>query len=77
MITFKTDTELTIVTEFDEATDNIIGEEKDIFKAGELVDADILATEILPDGKVSEFVDLQFGDGSMAFGVQRASFDVL
>ena len=77
MIAFKTDTELTIVTEFDEATDNIVGEEKDVFKAGELVDAEILATEILPDGKTSEFVDLQFGDGSVAFSVQRACFYVL
>ncbi len=77
MIAFKKDTELIVVTEFDETTDNITGEEKDTFKAGEPVDAEILATEILPDGKVSEFVDLQFGDGSVAFGVQRASFDVL
>jgi hypothetical protein len=73
MIAFKKDIELTVVTEFDEATDNITGEEKDIFKAGEPVDADILDR----GDNTENYVDLQFGDGSMAFGVERSSFDIL
>ncbi len=74
MITFKTDTELTIVTDYDEATDNITGETTETFKAGELVDADIINET---EEKTEMFVALQFGDGSVAFGVQRESFTVV
>jgi len=77
MITFKQDTEITVVEEFDEATDNIVSESKEIFKAGEYVDGEIVGTEILPDGKTSDFVDIQFGDGGLATGVLRSSFDIL
>jgi len=74
MISFKNDTELTLVTSFDEKTDTITGEETETFKAGEPVDADIIDEN---ETKGEMFVDLQFGDGSVAFGVQRECFDVL
>jgi hypothetical protein len=77
MISFKQDTELNVITEFDEATDNIFTSEISVFKAGERVDADIISSELREDGQPSEFVDIQFGDGSLATGVQRASFDIL
>jgi len=71
MIKFKESIELTIVTDFDEETDNIVGEETKVFKAGEVVDADVVSE----DGK---YVDLQFGfNGGVAFGVQRKSFEVM
>jgi hypothetical protein len=73
MIIFKKTVTLTVITEFDEATDNITGEEQDTFKAGELVAADILDR----GDNTEKYVDLQFGDGSMAFGVERDSFDVV
>jgi len=74
MITFKSDTELEVVTNFDEATDTITGMETETFKAGEKVDAEIIDDR---DEKGELFVDLQFGDGSVAYGVQRACFDVI
>jgi hypothetical protein len=69
MITFKKDITLTIVDDFDEETDNITSETTETFKAGEPVDANIVSD---PDSY--GFVDLQFGDGSVAMGVQRSSF---
>jgi len=70
MITFKTDTELTLVTEFDKNFDNISGEETVLFEADELVDGDIIEEE-------GDYVTLQFGDGSVAFSVQRDCFNVM
>ena len=63
LLTFKEPTTLTVVTEFDEVHDNIIAEEEDFFLEGEVFDADVLPTDI------RGYVDLQFGDGSVAFGV--------
>ena len=74
MITFKNDTELCLVTDFDEATDTITGEETETFKAGEPVDADIIDET---EEKAEMFVSLQFGDGSVAFGVERECFTVV
>jgi hypothetical protein len=74
MITFKNDTELCIVTDYDEATDTIKGETIETFKAGEPVDADIINET---EEKTEMFVSLQFADGSVAFGVQRESFTVV
>jgi len=71
MITFRNDTELTLVTDFDEKTDTITGDEVILCKANELIDADIVSL-------AGDFVDLQFGyKGGVAFGVQRACFDVV
>lgn len=74
MITFKANTELNLVTSFDEKTDTITGEAIETFKAGEKVDADIIDDR---EEKGEMFVDLQFGDGSVAFGVQRDCFDII
>jgi len=77
MISFKQDTEIIVINDFDEATDNIVDESKEIFRAGELVAGEIVGTEILPDGKTSDFVDLQFGNGGFAMGVLRSSFNII
>lgn len=70
MITFKENITLTIVDGFDEETDNITSETIETFKAGEKVDADIVSEN-------GNYVDIQFGDGGVAMGVQRTSFDVV
>jgi exosome complex RNA-binding protein Csl4 len=70
MITFKQDTELEIVESFDEAHDTIAEKSNETFKAGELVDAEIVSRD-------GEYVDLQFGGGGgLALGVQRSCFVV-
>ena len=68
MIKFKTDTELNVITDFNEETDNIEGDKMEIFKAGEPVDVEITSED-------GDHVGLQFGDGSVALGVLRSSFD--
>jgi len=69
-IAFKKDTELFIVTEFDEAHDNIMGSKVEVFRAGEAVEVEII------DGEFNH-CDLQFGDGSVAHGIFRECFTVL
>lgn len=70
MITFKQDTESEIVESFDEKHDTITEQSTETFKAGGLVDAEIVSC----DGK---YVDLQFGGGGgLALGVQRSCFTV-
>jgi len=73
MIAFKKDTELFIVDRYDEATDTIAESHDEVFKAGEPVDADIVG----PVENGNPYVQLQFGDGSVVYGVQRECFDVL
>ena len=70
MIRFKEDIELTIVTDYDVTMDNIIDETTQVFKAGEDVDADIFHEDD------TNYVDIQFGDGSVALSVQRECFEV-
>jgi hypothetical protein len=74
MIKFKFDTELEIVESFDEANDTIAAQGTEVFKAGELFDAEIVNSYGVGQ---TEFVDLQFPDGSMALTVQRDSFEVV
>jgi hypothetical protein len=70
MITFKEDTELTIVESFDEEHDRITETSTEIFRAGQLVDAEIVSRD-------GDYVDLQFGSGGgLALGVQRSCFVV-
>lgn len=71
MIKFKQDTTLQVVEGYDEATDNITEDVEETFKSGEKVDADIFND----DG--TDYVDIQFGDGSVALGVQRDYFEVV
>ena len=72
MIKFKEDTTLTIVEEFDELNNRIVSEIEDTFKAGELVDAEVVDFQ---GSNTSVYVDLQFGDGSVALCVCRLSFE--
>jgi hypothetical protein len=68
LIQFKKETTLQVVTEFDEPTDTIIEECEETFKEGEEVDVTLIPTD------VSAYVDMQFGDGSLALGVHRDCF---
>lgn len=68
LFAFKEDTELTLVTGFDEATDTITEEEDEFFRAGEIFEADVIPSDR------RGYVDLQFGDGSVAFGVNLKAF---
>jgi hypothetical protein len=70
MIAFKQQTTLNIVEEFNEKRDEVEVESTETFKAGEPVDADILDED-------GPFVSLEFGNGGVAFAVDRESFDVL
>ena len=71
MIKFKEDTELTVISGYDEETDNITEECQELFKAGENVDADIY------DDDGGKYVNLQFGDGSIVLTVQRNCFEMV
>lgn len=70
MITFKQNTTLQIIEEFDEKHDEIIAQSEETFKAGEQVDASITTQN-------GPFCELQFADGCVAFAVERDSFTVL
>jgi ribosomal protein S4E len=72
MITFNEDTELEIVESFDETHDVIIEQGTALFRAGELVDADIIS-----ESETRNYVDLEFGNGNVALTVLRSSFTVL
>lgn len=76
MITFKKDTMLIVVEEFNETTETIV-ESQEFFKAGELVDGEVVGVDILPDGTKNPRVDIQFGNGGVAFGVHCESFEIL
>lgn len=69
MITFHREIELNIITDFDEADDNITGEEVTLFPAGIPIDADIVSTD-------GDYVDLEFHNG-VAVGVKRDCFNVI
>jgi len=68
MIRFKEEITIVVVTDFDEATENINEEHEVIFKAHEPVDADIYRED------ETDYVDIQFGNGSIALSVQRECF---
>ncbi len=70
MIAFKQDTELEVVISFDEKHDTIAEQAQETFKAGEPVDAEIISEN-------GDYVDLEYGDGTVSVGVLRSSFDVL
>ena len=77
MIKFKQDTTLQVVEGYDEENDNITEEVEETFKEGELVDADIVSDDDDSDDDDSDYVDIQFGDGSVAFHIQRDCFEVV
>ena len=69
-IQFKKDVALTVITDFDESTDNIIGECEEIFKQNEIF------YEVTLLSSTNGCCDIQFGDGSIAMGVQRNLFTI-
>jgi hypothetical protein len=69
IIKFTQDTELTIITGYDEENDNITDEITEFFKAGQCGYADIVSED-------GNFVDLEFDHG-VAFGVNRDCFEVI
>jgi len=62
------DVELSVVTEFDELTETPC-EEPETFKKNTSSDVDILNT-------YPKTVDMQFGDGSVAFNVPNSAFTI-
>jgi hypothetical protein len=69
MIAFKQDTEIQVVISFDEKHDKIAEQSVETFKQDELVDAEIIDTN-------GDYVDLEYGDGTVSTGVLRSSFVV-
>lgn len=67
IIRFLEDVELFIIEEYDEETDQIVGN-NNLFLTGELVYVDII-------GESTESMDFQFGDGSVAYEVLRSWFE--
>ena len=67
MITFNKDTTLQVVEEFNEKRDEIVKQSEETFKASEVVDAEIIDED-------GPFVTLEFGNGNVAFTVERESF---
>ena len=70
-IQFTEPCELEVTVGFDEATDTV-ETENDFFCNGEVVEVDIV--EINDEFKTAT---IQFGDGSVAYGVPTVIFDVL
>jgi hypothetical protein len=70
MIAFKQQTTLTVVEEFNETKDEVVADSQETFQANERVDADIIEED-------GPFVTLEFGNGGVAFAVERESFNIL
>jgi hypothetical protein len=70
MIRFHNTTVLYVVNQFDEATDTVIEDCQETFKAGELVSAEIVSEN-------ADYCELQFGDGGCSYNVPRGSFEVI
>lgn len=68
-IRFRNDTELELVTDFDEKTEHA-ETEKQAWKAGEVEECDLLEDRELE-------VDVQFGDGSCCYGLTKDLFDIV
>lgn len=71
MIRFKYDIELEIVESFDEFNDTITELGTEVFKADQLVDADVVSED-------GDYVDIQFaGSGGLALGIKKDLFWVV
>ena len=72
------DVELEVIESFDEALDNA-DSSTEIFRAGEQTEFDVFGyLERVIDGKLEEdknFLNIQFGDGSVSFGVSKEWFE--
>ena len=73
------DTELTITTHFNEDGEPV--EEIEVFKAGAVLEFDLIDYPLRFIGGVlvpdTNIWNVQFGDGSMAFGVSREWFEIV
>jgi len=63
------DIELEVITSLDEETDSI-NTEKEFVRAGEIDEVDIVKMN-------NNSADIQFGNGSVAFGVPKDSFSIM
>jgi hypothetical protein len=70
MIKFTRDITLHVVENFDEELDEEISGFDETFRMGEKSDADIWE-------KFNDIVSIQFGDGSVAFGVPKDCFETV
>lgn len=68
LIRWKHDVELNVIKNFDEETETA-DENSEMFKQNTSSNIDIVEDK-------GEFVDIQFGDGSMAFNVSKRMFTV-
>ena len=72
-IRFLEDVELDVIEEFDELTEDIKSS-AELFKAGTVNEIDVFSDE---DDEDAEHVDIQFGNGSVCFGVMKSWFEVV
>lgn len=70
VIQWNQDTFLRVVDSYDEAEDKAY-ESDEAFKKGETSDVDILESD------VAGYVGIQFGDGSVAYGVSEDLFTII
>lgn len=70
VIQWNQDTFLTVVDSYDEVT-GTAAESDEAFKKGETSDVDILESD------VAGYVGIQFGDGSVAYGVSEKLFTII
>ena len=69
MIKFKRNIELTIVTGYDEESDNITDETTILFLKGEIIDGDVIDED-------GDYCDIEFSNG-VAFGVSKTAFKIV
>lgn len=74
MIKFNTNVELEVIENFDEKNDRILDSSMEVFRAGQVVDADLLNEDF---HKGDEYVDIQFSNGNLALGVDKTLFEVI
>ena len=71
MIRFKQDISLEVVSDFNEDEDIIVDQDEQFFTQGSVVDGDIF----FDDG--SDYVDIQYADGSISTNVPRDCFEII
>ena len=69
MIKFNKDVELEVTTHYDEETDTALTENERFYN-GEIVDGDIF-------NEFEDRVHIQFGDGSVVYGLEKNCFDLV
>lgn len=70
-IKFNQEVSLVVVDEYDEENDNIVSETNETFGKDEIHEVELI------DSDTNLYCDIQFGDGSVAHGVQRKCFQIL